>query len=305
MKIKNVNGAPLLLTVVAVLLIVVGFLDMSFLSLEGNVYLASAVLQVLIFAIPSAIYARARGRKYISHLRIRFFKAVDLPLMIYALGFMIFGGATINFFLYRMAPGLFGAAATGGVMSGVNGVGAGIYAVVSVAILPAVTEEFLFRGIITTEYERNGTALAVVLSSLTFALIHFNLIKIPVYFFNGLILALALYATRSLIATMIIHAANNVLVMFFEVYVYRAALRQGGSIVLFTFICTTAAILFAFLFFSSAARTYSDLAWINAPSDHTKRKKLPGGAYVKEALTSPFFYIMIAVMAAGIIINLK
>lgn len=303
MKIKNVHGAPILLIIITVLLIIVGFADVSFLAIDGNVYLAAAVLEVLIFAIPSAIYARARGRKYISHMRFRFFKAVDLPLMIYALGFMIFGGATLSFFLYRLVPELFRESSAMLMSQGV-GIGTGIYAVVSVAILPALTEEFLFRGIIITEYERNGVALAVVLSSLTFSLIHFNLVKIPVYFFYGVILALVLYATRSLFASMAIHVANNILVMFFDVYVYRAAMRQGGGIVLFTFICTTLAIFFAFLFFSSASRAYSDLAWINAPSDYTKRKRKGGVSYVSEALTSPAFLILIALSVVGIILNL-
>lgn len=303
MKIKNVNGAPLLLSIVAVLLIVVAFVDVSAFSLDGNVYLASAVLQVLIFAIPSAIYARARGRKYITHMRLKPFKAVDLPLMLWALGLMIFGGATLNFYLYKLAPSLFASSGGAVISDGVSSVGSGIYAVLSVAILPAITEEFLFRGIVITEYERNGVALSVILSSLTFALIHFNLLKTPVYFFNGIILALVLYATRSLFATMIVHAANNILVLFFEVYVYRAALRQGGSIVLFTFICTAAALIFAFLFFSAASRTYSELAWLNAPSDYTKRKKKSEVSYVREALTSPFFLVLMAILVIGLILN--
>ena len=185
-----------------------------------------------------------------------------------------------------------------------GGVGTGIYAVVSVAVLPAVTEEFLYRGIILTEYERNGVGLAVVLSSLTFSLIHFDLAKLPVYFFFGVVLALVLYATRSLFATIFIHIANNILVMFFDVYVYRAAMRQGGGIVMFMFICTAAALFFAFLFFGAASNTYSDLAWKNAPSDHAKKKRRGEVSYVREALTSPAFIILILLSIAGIIINL-
>jgi len=303
-KIKNVHGAPILLIIVTVLLIASGYIDVSFLAIDGNAYLSAAVLEVLIFAIPSAIYARARGRKYITHLRLRLFKAVDLPLMIWALGFMIFGGATLSFFIYRIAPDLFTRSAGALFSQGTGGVGTGIYAVVSVAVLPAVTEEFLYRGIILTEYERNGVGLAVVLSSLTFSLIHFDLAKLPVYFFFGVVLALVLYATRSLFATIFIHIANNILVMFFDVYVYRAAMRQGGGIVMFMFICTAAALFFAFLFFGAASNTYSDLAWKNAPSDHAKKKRRGEVSYVREALTSPAFIILILLSIAGIIINL-
>ena len=303
MKIKNVHGAPLLLLIISVLLIAAGLVKMPFLSSEGNVFLASAVLQVLILAIPPAIYARARGRKFFSHMRLKLFKAVDIPLMVFALCFMLFGGSTISFYIYRVAPEFFGKSSSAMLAQGSGSAGAVIYALVSVAILPAVTEEFLFRGIITAEYERNGVALAVVLSSLTFALIHFDLVRIPVYFFNGVILALVMYATRSLFASMFVHAANNILAMFLEVYVYRAAARQGGSIVLFTFICTALTLFFAFLFFSSCSNAYLDLAWINAPSDHAKKKKRGEVSYVREALTSPFFIILIVVSAVGIVLN--
>ena len=301
MKIKNVHGAPLLLTAISVLLIVFGFVDTTFLAPDGNEYLSSAVLQVLIIAIPSAIWARARGKNFISHMRLSFFKAVDVPLLVYALGFMFFTGATVSFYMYRLAPELFSAASN--VTEGAS-VGYGIYAVVSVAILPAVTEEFLFRGIVMTEYGRSGVALSVALSAFTFSLIHFELVRLPVYFILGVVLCLVTYATRSLFAAMILHAAYNALVMFFDVYVYRAALRQGGSIVLFTVICTAAALLFAFLFFSAMSRAYRDLGMKGASSDHTKRKKPGRVSYVREALTSPFFLLLIAVSVAGTIINL-
>lgn len=305
MKIKNVHGAPLLLCVITVLLIVVHFADVSFLAIDGNVYLSAAVLEVIIFAIPSAFYARARGRKYISRMRLRFIKAVDIPLMIWALGFMFFGGATLNYYFYKLVPELYAASSTSAaISSGVSSFGTGLYAVVAVGILPALTEEFLFRGIILTEYELNGTTLAVILSSVTFSMIHFSFVRLPVYFFYGVILALVLYVTRSIFASMIIHMANNVLVMFFEVYVYRAAVIKGVGIVLFTFICTALTLLFAFLFFSSASKAYYDLSAKNVPSDHTKRKKPGKLSYAAEALTSPLFILLVILSIAGMIINL-
>lgn len=307
MKLKNIHGAPLLLTIISVLLLAVQFADVSFLSVDGNAYLTVAVLEVIVFAIPSIFYARLRGKKYLSHMRLTFVKAVDIPIMIYALGFMIFGGATLNYYLYKLIPGLYAASSTGAVTAGGldSGFGTGLYAVISVAVLPAVTEEFLFRGIVLTEYERNGVLPAVILSSFTFSLIHFSFARLPVYFFYGVILALALYATRSLFATVIIHMANNVLVMLLEKYIYRAALRQGGGSVLFIFICTAAALVFAVLFFASSQRSYEDMAYRNLPSDYTKKKKLSSGAYFLDALKSPFLYILLAVSIAGMIANLR
>ena len=191
MKIKNVHGAPILLSVITVLMIAVHFIDVSFLAVGSGAYLSIAVLQLLVIATPSAIYARARGRKFISHMRLRLFKSVDIPLMIFALGVMLFGGATLNYYFYTMMPQASAASSSSvSVASGVEGVTDVLYAVFAAGVIPAITEEFLFRGIVLAEYERNGTALAVILSALTFSFLHFSLVRIPVYFFYGVMLSL-------------------------------------------------------------------------------------------------------------------
>ncbi|MBR6918251.1 MAG: CPBP family intramembrane metalloprotease [Clostridia bacterium] len=304
MKIKSIHGAPLLLTVITILLIVAGQSNVSFLSQDDNAYLIAALLGVLIFAIPSAIYARARGRGFISHMRLKLFKAIDIPMMIFALGFMIFGAAMYAFYVYRFAPELFDRTSSAAFSSSDRSAVNGIYAVLSVAILPAITEEFLYRGIVVTEYERSGVVLSAILSSFSFALIHFDIVKLPVYFFNGIILTVVLYATRSLIAAMVIHAANNIVVMFFEVYVYRAAVRQGGGVLLFTFICTAVTLVFAFLFFNSVSKAYEDLSQLNAKPQHPVSRSDKRASTVTSALTSPFFIALIIVSAVGILLNL-
>ena len=170
------------------------------------------------------------------------------------------------------------------------------------AFQQAVTEEFLYRGIVLTEYEKNGIPLAVILSSLSFGLIHFDPVRLPIYFFYGIVLSLVLYATRSLLSSMIVHMANNIFVMFFEVYVYRAAVKQGGGLLMFFLISITACIIFALLFFGTAEKTYADLSAKNVRSDYARRKPLERGNYVTDAVLNPMFIIFIAISIAGMII---
>ncbi len=300
MKIKNTIGAPLLLSVISSLLIAVNFIDLTAFYIDDNGYLSNIVLQIIILAIPSVFYARSRGMRYLSRMRLRPVKAVDLPALFYAFGFTVFGGALLCFLMYRIMPDAFAASSTVGYINESTSFGNGLYAIIAVAIVPAVCEEFLFRGIILTEYERNGIPLAIVMSSLTFGLIHFNPVRLPIYFYYGIVLSLVLYVTRSLIASTIVHMANNIFVMFFEVYIYRAAVKQSGGLLMFFLICTTAFILFAFLFFSFCEKAYADLSKKNVESEHTRRKKLTKGNYVTDALLNPMFLIYIIITAVGI-----
>lgn len=302
MKIKNTSGAPLLLAVVTALMTAVNFIDLSAFYIDENGYLSSIVLQIIILAIPSVFYARSRGMKYLSRMRLRTVKAVDLPVLLYAFGFMVFGGALLCFLMYRIMPDAFITSSTSNYVSGDTTFGNALYAVVAMAIVPAVCEEFLFRGIILTEYERNGVPLAIVTSSLAFGLIHFNPVRLPIYFYYGIVLSLVLYVTRSVLASTIVHMANNIFVMFFEVYVYRAAVKQGGGLLMFFLICVTAFILFAFLFFFFCEKAYADLASKNVESEHTRRKKLTKGNYVTDAYFNPAFLIYVIVTVIGTVL---
>ena len=119
MKIKNVHGAPILLSIISVLLIAVEFVDLSKFAVDESGYLSMIVLQLLVFGLPSVFYSRLRGRKFLSHLRIRMTKLQDVPLLIYALGFMFFGGAIICFFIYRFFPEAFAASSTAAKCTGI------------------------------------------------------------------------------------------------------------------------------------------------------------------------------------------
>lgn len=305
MKIKNVHGAPILLVIISVLLIAVSFVDVSVIAGDDSGYLSMIVLQLLIFGLPTVFYARLRGRKFLSHLRIRMTKAHDIPLLIYALGLTVSGGALICFFMYRFFPEAFASSSPAYVLSTSVGdsVVMGLYAVVAAAIVPAVTEEFLFRGVILAEYERNGVVIASVMSALCFSLIHFNFERMPVYFFDGIVLALVLYATRSLLGAVLVHAAKNIFALFFEVYVYRAAVRQGGGLVMFGFILACAFLLFAVLFFSSAQKSYADMAYRNVPSEHSVKKKRGSFPYAVEPFLSPAFIVLVIISIVGAIVS--
>lgn len=77
------------------------------------------------------------------------------------------------------------------------------------AIVPAIVEEYVFRGVILEELKVIGTMEAVFISSLFFALLHFSLGSVLYGFFFGCVFALVRLSTNNLLMTIIMHMTFN------------------------------------------------------------------------------------------------
>ncbi|HEX2938866.1 MAG TPA: type II CAAX endopeptidase family protein [Ruminiclostridium sp.] len=79
----------------------------------------------------------------------------------------------------------------------------------SVVVVAPIAEEFIFRGVLLNYFKRYGEVFAVIASSLTWAILHMNLVQgIPV-FFMGLFFGIIALKARSIIPTILIHSINN------------------------------------------------------------------------------------------------
>ena len=79
----------------------------------------------------------------------------------------------------------------------------------SASIVPAVAEEILFRGFLIRSLGLFRRSLCVLMSALTFALMHFSVTGFPLFFVCGLILAMAYISTGSLSVCVGIHFLCN------------------------------------------------------------------------------------------------
>ncbi|MCD7855498.1 MAG: CPBP family intramembrane metalloprotease [Clostridiales bacterium] len=77
------------------------------------------------------------------------------------------------------------------------------------AVSPALFEETIFRGFVFGGLKKFGAAGAVVLSAFYFGLFHMDLYQIPYAMFAGCIMALVVYYTGSLFASMLLHLVIN------------------------------------------------------------------------------------------------
>lgn len=78
-------------------------------------------------------------------------------------------------------------------------------------VLAPVTEEILFRGIILERLRRYGDFFAVLSSAMMFSLMHASLQSFPSAFLSGVFFALISIYSGSPLASMIVHAVNNLL----------------------------------------------------------------------------------------------
>lgn len=92
------------------------------------------------------------------------------------------------------------------------------------SVLPALLEEFLFRGYVLQSLRPYGDTFAVVTSSLLFGLMHCNLTQLPFAFLLGLALGFFTVKLNNIWVACAVHALNNALaVLFNDVLPYYVA----------------------------------------------------------------------------------
>ncbi len=89
------------------------------------------------------------------------------------------------------------------------GAGGAVLAAVSMAVVPAIIEEFAIRGVIMQPLRRYGDGFAIVASAFIFSIMHGNMAQIPYTVVGGIYLGYITIATGSLWPAIIVHFINN------------------------------------------------------------------------------------------------
>ena len=253
-KLKIITPSLLVFATYALLLFS-KILDLTLINRE-NEYYTVVILQLMIFLLPGAIWCKYRGESYLRGLRLRLPRPSSFLIILFATLLMISGGLLLsvlfggleslsrNFSLYDTF------------ISKSNGtIPSNLYLLIAYAVIPAICEEFIFRGILCHEYEKGGVVRSITFSALFFAMLHFNPINILTYLFSGVILALVLYATRSLFAAIITHLLYNIFGLFGQRYM-NTLYKITGSETFFIFIVAFIFLLSAALFCRQGAKLY-------------------------------------------------
>ena len=287
-KIKNTFSAPLLVLVIYVLLIASRFIDLDSLQMKDNVYLSMIILQVLIFILPGVFYCKLKDIDA-KALRISPLSPRKIWFVLSSFGALIFGSTLINtatFYIFgnESQYSLYETFSPAGSTQLINVV----YIIIAFAVLPTITEEFIFRGVLLSEYSEYGVGTAILISSLTFAMLHFNLSHFAVYFYCGIITAYTMYVTQSLIAPMLLHFLNNVYSIFLESVLWDV-IKSPNSLIFFLFVIATLFIVFLVLSFNGAENILYTAGMMGKDSPPEATKREGGIKLLIEALISPSF----------------
>lgn len=233
---------------------------------------AVVVLQLLTFGFPAALWTHARRRKdkeYLKKVGLTRPKLSHAPIILSAV-FMLMSGClllSIGFSGKSSLEGSFSLYDTFVSRYNATWIGA-VWLIIAYALIPAVCEEFVFRGLLTAEYAKHGPLCAVLVSSLWFGFLHFNIMKLPIYLFAGIVLSVLLYATRSVAAAAVAHFAYNLFGLFGQQYVtefYITAGTAGSAVSILLIILLISSAVFC----GAAAKIYRNYAKNGAPSEKT------------------------------------
>lgn len=93
-----------------------------------------------------------------------------------------------------------------------------ILSLIIVGLIPPIVEELVFRGVILSSLSRFSKSGTLILSGLLFALFHQNPAQTIYQFITGVIFALIVLKSGSILPSIIMHAFNNVFIILTNVF---------------------------------------------------------------------------------------
>ena len=89
--------------------------------------------------------------------------------------------------------------------------------IVVIAVLPALIEEFAFRGVVLGALRKFGDGFAILVSAALFGLAHGNIQQTPFAFILGIVFGYLAVKTNSLLPSILAHFFNNFLVIILQI----------------------------------------------------------------------------------------
>ena len=118
-----------------------------------------------------------------------------------------------------------------------------ILGILNVCVFAPILEELLFRGFLLRSLLPYGSAFAIISSAVLFGVMHGNLMQAIPTTLLGLVLAYIRVRANSIIPTILIHSANNILFVVFTL-LPRSDITEIISAVLFIALIAAAVVLF-------------------------------------------------------------
>lgn len=202
----------LFLQVALVILLAMTDVPDTFTATMGGICLITSLNELAFFLTPLA-YGKIRGRNLLFDMGFekKFSPWVALICVPLAVAVICFGSPLANAFIKLVE--LIGYK-TENVTSVVVTSGSDLaLTLFFVALVPAIAEEYLFRGNIARGFAKNGYFFAITVSSALFALMHGNPLQLVHQFIIGVACAVLYFSTRSLVPSILLHFLNNAIAL--------------------------------------------------------------------------------------------
>ena len=238
MKFKASFVAPLFVLILYGLFFASGFAEERLIAAGGNLYLSVIILQILLFLVPAILFCRLKGVGYAVKLNVRLFSPGKLGCVLVSALTLICGSVLIRFaqiYLFGMREfhfSLFDSYLQTG------DTGEFLFVVTAFAVVPALTEEFVFRSLLLTEYNFGGygAVTTTLIISLLSSMLYSSLELLPTRFFASLVFCMVAYVTGSSIAAFLSHIIFNVYGILGEPYILKVLVDPSNKIIsIFTF----------------------------------------------------------------------
>ena len=302
-KSKGFILVPVFLFAVYLLLLLTHLVPKDSVDTTAKLFLSLTVLELIVFLLPFFFYVKLRGEDSVKSLPFHRFSLKHLPFLFSIACLILTFGLSINGIFYFLGIGKESYTSLGSyILSDISLEKNFIYAIIAYGAIPALCEEFVFRGIVYHEYRPYSRMTASLFSSFAFALCYFDLSGFPFYFLSGLLLAYAVEMTGNLLSAILLRFAVN-LASIYVMPVLWQLLTQPLGVLFAVFVSAALFMISLFCFLKATETRYRQMAYDPANATVTPYPKKEARYNTLKAFTAPIFLASLAIFIAAVIVK--
>ena len=252
---------PLLLATVCMILALLAVIIDKFIYRFGGELLSPLLSQVIILLIPMylcmlLIFPERSPAYQLRAVGMARLRAEYIFFMIFTSMFLITTSLVLNVIFGGVYPISEGFTLLGTFTAGVGEYTVSYpYLIIVYALIPAIVEELLFRGLIYSLLSNISESLAISVSSVISALFAFSIGGFPAALFCSLTYCFIRYTTGAVQACMIVHFVFNLYAVFAQTNLAKYFVTSQ-NLLLLVIVIVTVWLISSALFFSESARIY-------------------------------------------------
>ena len=301
---KRISILSLLLLGIYLLLLLTNLVPAAAVDTAAKRFLALTVLELFVFALPAFFYVKLTKDTVLKRLPLKALPKGSVFLIASTVCLILSFGLSFGAIFYFIGIGKESYTSLGPyALSALSHSDNFLFALLAYALIPALSEEFFFRGILISECQENSRLAASLLSSVAFALLYFDLAAIPFYFLSGLLLAYLLHLTKSLVAPIAARFFINLISIYIMPTLWRL-LTQPLGVLFAIFVSITLLLLSLFLFVKALAGYYLKLSRDPDRANDCHESFKEGFRKSAPLFKNPFFLIAAAFSLTVMIIKI-